>query len=140
MYRIEDDLISWRRKLSGAGTYGSPVVVQHHYDQILVGDATGTVSSFTGNGALMWSLKLGSAVHVISTPVNGLILAGTENNGVGIFTNTGRVLGTLETGGAVHGLALLGRENDALAVYGARDGVVRAYSLTWSKKPWEIPE
>jgi len=140
LYRIEDDLISWRRKLPGAGTYGSPVVMQHHYDQILVGDATGTVSSFTGNGALMWSLKLGSAVHVISKPVNGLILAGTENNGVGIFTNTGRVLGTLETGGAVHGLALLGRENDALAVYGARDGVVRAISLTWSKKPWEIPE
>ena len=140
LYRLKEGLISWRRKLSGSGTYGAPVVLQHHHDQIMVGDGSGTVSSFTGNGALMWNLDMGSAVHVVSGPAYGLMLAGTESNGVGIFTSTGRFLGTLESQGAVHGMAFLGRENDALAVYGARDGVVRAYSLTLSKKRWEIPE
>ena len=139
LYRIQDDQISWRRKLPGAGTYGAPIVVRHHHDQILVGDGSGAVSSFTGNGALMWRLEMGSAVHVLSGPVNGLMLGGTENNGVSIFTGTGRFLGTLESGGAVHGISFLARESDALAVYGARDGFVRAYSLTLSKKTWEPP-
>ena len=139
LYRLQDDQISWRRKLPGVGTYGAPIVVRHHHDQILVGDGSGAVSSFTGNGALMWRLEMGSAVHVLSGPVNGLMLGGTENNGVRIFTGTGRFLGTLESGGAVHGISFLARESDALAVYGARDGFVRAYSLTLSKKTWEPP-
>jgi len=137
LYRLRDDEISWRRKLPGQGTYAKPLVARSHFDQIIVGDGSGTISSFTGNGALMWSLDLGTAVHVISEPALGLMLAGTEGDGVRIFSSTGRLIGTLQTEGAVHGLAFHQREKDALAVFGARDDVVRAYSLTLSKQTWE---
>ncbi|UCF88980.1 MAG: PQQ-binding-like beta-propeller repeat protein, partial [bacterium] len=139
LHRLNDGRVSWRRKLPGAGTYAAPVTLRHTHDQIIVGDGSGTVSSFTGKGALMWRLGLGSAVHTISRPAAGLLMAGTEGSGVGIFTLTGRLLGTLGSEGAVHGIAVLEREEDLLVVYGARDGYVRAFALTLSRERWEEP-
>jgi outer membrane protein assembly factor BamB len=139
LYRLDNDRISWRRKLPGAGTYASPVAVRYQSDHIWVGDGAGSVSAYTGTGALIWRLEMGSAVHMVTEPVMGIMLAGTENNGVVVFSGTGRSLGKLEAFGAVHGLAFLPREHDALIIYGSRDGYVRAYSLTLSKLSWEPP-
>jgi len=139
LYRLDDDRILWRRKLPGRGTLGAPVVSRHHFEQIWVGDESGAVSSFTGDGALMWRLEMGSAVNVLSEPVSGVLLAGTDNNGVGIMTATGRFLGNLDSEGAVHGLAVRDLKDEVMVVYGARDGVVRACVLTLSRQPWEPP-
>ena len=140
LYRMRDDGgISWRRKLPGEGSYAAPLVVRGYYDQIIVGDSAGHVSSFNGSGALMWSVKAGSAVHGMSGPVSGLILAGTQGDGVLVLTPAGQLLGALPARDAVHGVAVFARKADVLAVYGARDGFVRAYSLAVSKRPWELP-
>jgi hypothetical protein len=139
LYRLENDIVSWRRKLPGQGTYAAPLVVHSHLDHIFVGDGSGTVSSYTGNGALMWSLDLGTAIHYISEPALGFMLAGTQSDGLRIFTFTGKLVGTLQAGDAVHSAVIHERDRDVQVIYGARDGIVRSSSLSMSKRSWDPP-
>ncbi|UCG38144.1 MAG: PQQ-binding-like beta-propeller repeat protein, partial [bacterium] len=128
----------WSRQLAGQGTYAPPVYVPG--SGIAAGDGSGAVSMLDLKGALYWRTSLGSAVHSLRRQ-GDLLWAGTEDGAVVVLQPaTGRVLERHADGGAVHGGPVLLERPRDLAVWGARDGLVRAFSIRLTEGPWEAPQ
>ena len=138
LFRVMGNEIKWRRKLEGPGTNASPCSLGHG---IAVGDGSGRLSLYTGEGALRWQTELGSPIQVITgTEESERLVVGTEDGSLYGFDILGRPRFKIPSGGPVLG-AVLYEEDAEHGMYqlrwGSRDGKARAVRIKTDYSVWD---
>lgn len=97
--RAKDGVLTWRRNVSGAGTFNSSVcAVNHNY--LYVGNDDGNLYAFNSrNGSSFWSYRTGAAIKSSPVSVGGNIMVGSnDRNFYSVDSATGLLRWKVVTG------------------------------------------